>query len=371
MKRNILIVLFIFSLSFASAQTSPSCFDLKINLSRGAESGNVLKLQNFLFAKGFLKATPNGYFGPGTLAGVKAFQKSVGLPQVGNTGPMTRMAIKKASCDANTLETKPVTPNVSTTTTPVNQVPVATTSSVTVVQKVYPVPALYSVDFITLFSGGQTDWTFNLYGMNFSQATNTIKFKNTATQITYTIGVLPSATGTVIIMPKNLTGTTFSCGVGCNEKLPSGTYEITVTTEGGVSNSRTIDIKSFTSSVQTGSVSGALPPNSSRARFGTLTFSPSVPVLVKSVTLKIVSSSNQTSGLGSTVLIDQATNAVLETNSYVPAYQSKIIDALADVGVSLPGTVTANFSVTLQDYVGKKDTIFTSPNFLVTLQGVL
>lgn len=371
MKRNILVVLFICSLGVVSAQTSPSCVDLKTNLSRGAESNNVLILQNFLYAKGFLKATPNGYFGPGTFAGVKAFQKSVGLSQVGNTGPMTRAAIQKISCAASSLEVKQSVPNVSTTTTPVIQVPVATTSPITVVQTTYPIPVLYSVDFITLFSGGQTDWTFNLYGMNFSQATNTVKFKNISTQISYTIGVLPSATGTMIVMPKDLTNTTFSCGINCNEKLPAGTYEITVTTEGGQSNLKTIDIKSFTSTVQTGSIGGAIAPNSYRTRFGTLTFSPSFPALLKSVTLNIVSSSNSSTGLGNIVLIDEATNDVFSPDTYIPAFQSKIVDAFADVGVSPPGTVIANFSVILQDYVGKKDTKFTSSNFLVTLQGVL
>ncbi len=370
MKKIILGVLLVSTVVLTLAQTVP-CVSLTYNLQRGYESSAVLSLQNFLYAKGFLKATPNGYFGPGTLAGVKAFQKSAGLPQVGNTGPLTRAAIQKNSCVSGNQEVKQPASNVSTTTTQTSPVQATTTTPAVVTQKFYPMPNLYSVDFVTLFSGGQTDWTFNLYGINFSSTTNIVRFKNIATQISYTIGVLPSATGTIIVMPKNLTSTTFPCGINCNEKLPAGTYEIMVTTEGGQSNLRTIDIKSFTSSVQTGSVGGALAPNSYRARFGTLTFSPSVPVLLKSTTLKIVSSSNPSSGLGNIVLIDQLTNDVFEANSYMAAFQSKIIDAYADVGVSLPGTVMANFSVILQDYVGKKDTTFTSPNFLVTLQGVL
>lgn len=85
------------SISYASAATG-SCVDLTSILTKGSESPKVLQLQNFLYAKGFLKAAPNGYFGAGTLAGVKAYQASIGLAQVGSVGPGTRAAIKKDSC---------------------------------------------------------------------------------------------------------------------------------------------------------------------------------------------------------------------------------------------------------------------------------
>ncbi len=100
MKKFTFILICALSLSYASAQAT--CTDIKVWLTRGMENNNVLALQNFLYDRGYLKAKPNGYFGVGTFAGVKAFQKSLGLEQVGSVGPGTRAAIKKATCGATT-----------------------------------------------------------------------------------------------------------------------------------------------------------------------------------------------------------------------------------------------------------------------------
>jgi peptidoglycan hydrolase-like protein with peptidoglycan-binding domain len=56
----------------------------------------VANLQTFLEAKGFLTmpaGTAAGYFGGLTKQALIAFQKSVGLPDSGYCGPMTRAAI--------------------------------------------------------------------------------------------------------------------------------------------------------------------------------------------------------------------------------------------------------------------------------------
>lgn len=81
-----------------------SCVDLNRGLARRDESSEVLLLQNFLFEKGYLTATPNGYFGPGTLAGVKAYQKSLGYEQAGNVGPMTRAALRRDTCSVSSTQ---------------------------------------------------------------------------------------------------------------------------------------------------------------------------------------------------------------------------------------------------------------------------
>ncbi len=95
MKKTIVFLVALLSISYASAL---SCTDLPKVVVRYQEDASVLALQKFLFEKGHLKATPNGYFGNGTFAAVKAYQKSLGLEQVGAAGPMTRAAIKKDSC---------------------------------------------------------------------------------------------------------------------------------------------------------------------------------------------------------------------------------------------------------------------------------
>ena len=106
----------IFSVSYVSAST---CVDLSSSVVRFQENPKVRTLQNFLYEKGYLKATPNGYYGLGTFLAVKAFQKAEGLEQVGNVGPSTRRALKVASCGGvSTNQTQPSqsTPQVTTTT---------------------------------------------------------------------------------------------------------------------------------------------------------------------------------------------------------------------------------------------------------------
>lgn len=83
--------------------TQPAlCVDLPNNLMRGDENSYVLKLQNFLVKKGLLNATPNGYYGVGTTAAVKAYQEEQGFKVTGDTLTMMREEIKKETCLADT-----------------------------------------------------------------------------------------------------------------------------------------------------------------------------------------------------------------------------------------------------------------------------
>lgn len=80
--------------SASQAQTSSSYQFTKL-LKKGMSGDEVLALQNKLADLGYLKAKPNGYFGPATEAAVKAFQKDHGLDQFGYTGPGTRAELNK------------------------------------------------------------------------------------------------------------------------------------------------------------------------------------------------------------------------------------------------------------------------------------
>lgn len=106
------------------AQSNVACTDIGSNLYKGLETSSVLKLQNFLYGKGYLKAKPNGYYGPGTMAAVKAYQKSVGITQTGSVATLTRARIKKDSCGTTGLAGSP---SVSTVVKPVSA-PVTTTA---------------------------------------------------------------------------------------------------------------------------------------------------------------------------------------------------------------------------------------------------
>lgn len=60
------------------------------DLEAGMENADVRRLQDTLASLGYLKATPNGYFGPATQAAVAAWQRANGLPGSGFFGPQSR-----------------------------------------------------------------------------------------------------------------------------------------------------------------------------------------------------------------------------------------------------------------------------------------
>ncbi len=98
-------------------QATASCVNLAVNMryeksySRTGRTmtdantgGAVTLLQNFLSAKGYLRATPNGQFGPATRDAVSAFQAEYNIPAnpKGYVGPMTREKIRDVSCGSGT-----------------------------------------------------------------------------------------------------------------------------------------------------------------------------------------------------------------------------------------------------------------------------
>ncbi len=85
-------------LSTNSYAFASSCTTLTKNLSRGRTDSQVSELQQFLFDKGYLTTTPNGYFGTLTTVAVKKFQADNKLTQTGRVGPLTRSMVSTLSC---------------------------------------------------------------------------------------------------------------------------------------------------------------------------------------------------------------------------------------------------------------------------------
>lgn len=96
MKKVVLPVLI--TMLFIAHTSASECIHLKGNLVRYQRSSVILQVQNFLFKKGFLTTTPNGYFGTGTFTAVKAYQSSIGINQTGTIGPATRLQIENETC---------------------------------------------------------------------------------------------------------------------------------------------------------------------------------------------------------------------------------------------------------------------------------
>lgn len=74
-----------------------SIFVFNSNLAIGSSGNDVTELQNRLTTEGVYTGPITGYFGPLTMAGVKAFQLKYGIEQVGIVGPATRARLNQGS----------------------------------------------------------------------------------------------------------------------------------------------------------------------------------------------------------------------------------------------------------------------------------
>jgi peptidoglycan hydrolase-like protein with peptidoglycan-binding domain len=91
-------------LSGCHAQAAPTgnaigLYNFVLPLKQGSKGTDVIKLQEILIAKGFLVmpvGVSKGYYGALTTKAVQAYQKSLGLDQLGIVGPATRKALNSA-----------------------------------------------------------------------------------------------------------------------------------------------------------------------------------------------------------------------------------------------------------------------------------
>ncbi|MCL5782111.1 MAG: peptidoglycan-binding protein [Patescibacteria group bacterium] len=122
----------------AQAIANP-CYRFTQNLTVGSTGPDVAALQTWLVAHGFdiptLKtdSTQIGYFGAQTKEAVMRYQASVGIPNTGFVGPMTREAINGGSCTSTT--SGPSNSTASTTTSVVISLDVMNPISSTVVSE--------------------------------------------------------------------------------------------------------------------------------------------------------------------------------------------------------------------------------------------
>ena len=79
----------------ATPSSAPSSMLLSRTLKSGSKGEDVMALQRFLQANGYIPSTIKltGYYGPATTKAVKLFQAKRKLPQVGQVGPMTLKAL--------------------------------------------------------------------------------------------------------------------------------------------------------------------------------------------------------------------------------------------------------------------------------------
>jgi hypothetical protein len=177
LKAGLLVSVFILSHIFGDvsllAQVSTpgiSCTSLSKTLKFGGiqSRGDVIKLQDFLYKKGYLSLAPTGYFGRLTESAVKFFQKDNGILSNGIAGPITRGRVSNISCTPQVISV-PVPPIIQQTVLPI---PTLDLTNKSVETKNFSLP--YSSSD---FSGWQARWgsvsTSTIYlGMDAQYNTN-------------------------------------------------------------------------------------------------------------------------------------------------------------------------------------------------------
>jgi peptidoglycan hydrolase-like protein with peptidoglycan-binding domain len=366
MKRSIVSMVFVATMVAASAQvTTASCVNIPYGLARGMENSHVLALQQFLYAKGLLKATPNGYFGPATLAAVKFYQASVTLPTTGGVFALTRAAIQKESCAAATTTPRREVAAES----PVGGLPQMSASAVT-----YPFPQLQRAEKGTLFANASSTSDIVLTGQAFSASNNRVYLKVANGNRKYLVGTYPSENAfSVIRVPASFTQVPLSCGYGCTERVAPGGYELTVQTEGGESNPLYISVEGLTVSSMTGTQNAPIRQNAAGARIATVYFSSTVPVFLTSMDLAITLENLSEGALSNFMFKDELTGMEMAFNDSdlaIPANASKIVGIYADVSSTRSGVFSGSVIIGFEDFVGKKQGFVTTPLFYGSVSGL-
>lgn len=112
-----IVAVTLFGGAIASAQSyyptySGSCVNLSSDLSYGQKGSNVTQLQSFLVSQNYPGGgnwMVTGYFGTATVAAVRNFQQTQGLPMSGSVDASTRAAISRVSCGGGFSIATPVT----------------------------------------------------------------------------------------------------------------------------------------------------------------------------------------------------------------------------------------------------------------------
>lgn len=418
MKRKFLLLIsfvYIANISFASAS---SCIDIKSNLIKGYRNSNVLSLQNFLYEKGYLKATPNGYFGNGTFSAAKAYQKSVGLYSSGKVLTLTRAAIKKETCNNNNnVGVLPVKSNVPSVNEPifctmevtrcpdgsyvgrsgpkceflacpkeVKSVPAATTT-ISVVDN-SPLPVISSLDRRVFFEKGIVDKGFTLTGFNFSTTSNNIYAVNQLDRTKYFIGsfkLVTSSTST-IYASSSLTSDYFSCGTGCYKRLTPGYYDMFINNSGTDSNTTFFSVKNFNITANSGTENNAILGSSTLVKIGNIQFSGGAPLYIDSILVDLVPDTQaaqdyapiKTSYFTNFKFKDEMTGQMITlgggggvytmpTGSTLGEFQTKNIGIYADVHSPVSGMLRATLGVNVRDQLLNGKAKIYAPEVLITV----
>lgn len=231
----------------AAVSESNGCLVFSQDLYLGLTSSDVISLQDFLRNRGLLSSNSTGYFGPLTYRAVQSFQASVGVSATGYFGPRTRAALQNASCGIG-FNPSPTTPSPTVPGTG-NPTPIIINppyqGNLPQVSNVQPASAIPGTQ-LTLYGSGFTDSSLVIIG---NGAIRPAVSSISSNKLTFTVpGVINPLCR--FSAPE--------CGAPATA-LGAGTYNLSVRTEYGTSNTIPFTLTSYDQSGNTPQVISVSP----------------------------------------------------------------------------------------------------------------
>ena len=339
---------------------------LTFNLNQGNSTSTILS--NIIF-----KNEKTGEVLKGDAAGQQMYEGQyleVGVYANVETFATTTLT-KQASCTLTFTDTNSKTTSITSPVFPVSfeKEP----SYITDIKTRKAPPEITSVDKVTILTNGTTTWGLSAYGTGFSSTTNTIYLGSRINTKKYVVGTSTSVENrTKVTLPFSLGTLTMKCGIGCEETLPAGNYDLTIANEYGESNQKQVQVKSFTVSATTGTLYKPFINKVTGARLGTVNIGSGAILTVSSIT-PTVKVTRGISAISNIYLKDETTGEKVVNSGKdmsLAENTSKTFGVYGDIST----TVSANAEVTVAfdvvDYIGKKHTVITSPAFIISLSAL-
>jgi hypothetical protein len=245
------------------------------------------------------------------------------------------------------------------------------------IQTVVSKPYIDSIGRAVFLSGSSMNVPLTIIGSGFASASNTVTLKLQGNTKSYTLGVFPSATGTIITATSGFTISPLSCGTNCSEIPSPGRYDVIVKNQGGESNTGVISLQGITTTSLSNAADTSFKPKNTHVKLGTVTISSPTPVTLKTLAFTLQGSSTLVSKVTNFTITDAMTGKVTNSgptfslgSEVISDYKSKIYELyadIADIDNSYAGRIEIKPNFTGTEAVSGATVSVSVPKFIISI----
>ncbi len=238
-------------------------------------------------------------------------------------------------------------------------------------------PTIDSIGKAVFLSGAVMNIPLTINGTNFSSSSNTVTLIRQSNKRVYTLGSFTSATGTTIIATSSFTNTAVSCGVGCSEVPPAGSYEVVVKTSSGESNVGYISLQGVTATSYSNGNDVSFLPKSTHVKLGTVTISSPTMITLKSLVFTLTGSTTLVSKVSNFTLTDTSSGKITNSgptfslgDEVISDYKTKIYELYADIAdmdTFYAGRIDISGVFTAKEFMSDSTATIQLPKFTISI----